>query len=330
MILKKNKFVFLVILLLAILYSMVFAADWIAPYDPIYQNPEAGYAAPSKIHFDFKNGLYIYATKYELNQTNYKKETIEIKDTKYKINFFTNKKLFAVKEPAYLYLLGADRLGRDLFSRLVHGSKPSLCVGFIGLLISLPIGLIYGGISGFWGGYIDNLMMRFAELIISLPSFYLLIILSAILPANLTNIQRFMLITFILSFISWASLSRIIRGQIISIKSKEFIEAAQALGQNKFMIVLKHLLPQTLSFTIVLVTVSIPGFIIGESALSFLGLGINQPDPSWGNILAEGKDLSNIITRPILIWAPSILIFLTVFCFNYLGDFLRDYFDPKL
>ncbi len=308
---------------------MIVFADFIAPYDPLFQNPEAGYAEPSKIYFDFSKGFYIHQVDYKVDSATYRKIAVENINSRYYIKFFVNGKLLHVEAPAYLYLLGTDRIGRDLFSRLVYGAKPSLCIGFLGLLISLPLGLIYGGISGYVGGQVDNLMMRIAEAIMSLPSFYLLIILSSILPANLSNFQRFAMITIILSFISWASLSRIIRNQVLSLKSKEFIEAAHTLGQNKFVIIMKHLLPHTLSFTIVLITISIPGFIIGESALSFLGLGINQPDPSWGNILAEGKDLSNILTRPLLMWAPSLLIFLTVFCFNYLGDFFRDYFDPK-
>lgn len=316
-------------LVLIILYTLIGFADFIAPYDPLFQNPMAGYAEPSKIHCDLE-GLYIYQQEYKLNPINFKKETIELKEgPKFYIKLMQNGKLFSVSEPAYLYLLGTDRIGRDLFSRLIFGGRPSLTIGFIGLLIAFPIGIIYGGLSGFFGGMIDNLMMRVAEAIMSFPSFYLLIILSAILPASLNNFQRFAMITLILSFISWAGLSRIIRGQILSLKEKEFIEAARSIGQNYLIIIIKHLVPHTASFLIVAITLAIPSFIIGESALSFLGLGINQPDPSWGNILAEGKDLSNILTRPWLIWSPSLLIFAAVFSFNIIGDYLRDRFDPK-
>lgn len=317
------------LIILVLLYAVIGLADFIAPHDPLWQNPQAGYAEPSKIHFDL-HGPYIYKTRYQLNPKTYKKESIELKDgQKFYLKFFHKGKLVSVDKPAYFYLLGTDRIGRDLFSRLIYGGRPSLTIGFIGLLIAFPIGIIYGGISGFFGGLIDNLMMRLAEAIMSFPSFYLLIILSAILPASLSNFQRFAMITFILSFISWAGLSRIIRGQILSLKEKEFIEAAQSIGQNYLAIITKHLIPHTASFLVVAITLSIPSFIIGESALSFLGLGINQPDPSWGNILAEGKDLSNILTRPWLIWSPSLLIFASVFSFNILGDYLRDRLDPK-
>ncbi len=328
----QNTLVFISALILSSLYLLVFFASFLAPYDPLYQNPQAGYAEPTKIYWDLQ-GPYVYEQIYNLNPDTFKKESLELKESaggkKYHIKFFYDGKLLSVDKPANLYILGTDRVGRDLLSRLIYGAIPSLTIGFIGILVAFPIGVIYGAISGFIGGAVDNLMMRVAEAIMSLPSFYLLIILSAILPASLNNFQRFTMITFILSFISWASLARIIRGQILSLKEKEYIEAARSIGQNYFTIIIKHLVPHTTSFLIVAATLSVPGFIIGESALSFLGLGINQPDPSWGNILAEGKDLSNILTRPYLIWMPSLLIFAAVVSFNVLGDWLRDKFDPK-
>lgn len=327
--LQSNLLVILALISLVILYFISFTADYIAPYNPLQQNSQAGYAPPSKIHFDSELGLYVFETKCQVNKESYKKDCIELKDKKYPIKFFQANKLISVETPARINVFGTDRVGRDLLSRLIYGSRPSLTIGFISLLIAFPLGIFYGAISGFFGGIIDNLMMRLAEAIMSLPSFYLLIILSAILPAQLNNFQRFALITIILSFISWAGLSRIVRGLVLSFREKEFIESAKSIGQNNFIIVLKHLIPHTSSFLIVAATLSVPGYIIGETALSFLGLGINQPDPSWGNILAEGKDLSNILTRPWLLWVPAMLIFTTIFSFNIIGDFLRDYYDPK-
>lgn len=316
------------IIILLVLYSCIIFADFLAPYNPNSQNPFAGYAPPSKIHFD---GIkpYVHKRSFKLNPETFKKDVLEDKSTKHYLKFFQNGKLISVKEPGYIYLIGTDQLGRDLLSRLIYGGRPSLTIGFIGLLIAFPLGILYGGISGFFGSWIDNLMMRIAEAIMSLPGFYLLIILSAIMPANFSNIQRFMIITFILSFISWAGLSRVVRGQVLSIKEREFVESAKSIGQPNFEIIVKHVVPHTFSYLIVAATLAVPSFIIGESALSFLGLGINQPDPSWGNILAEGKELSNILTRPWLLWAPAILIFASVFAFNMIGDRLRDVLDPK-
>ncbi len=307
------------IIVLISLYSLVLGADFIAPYDPYYQNPLAGYAKPTSIFYD-KQGLYVKEEIYKINNQTYNKEVCFPSSKKYYLRFFKNGKIFSVQKPAHIYLLGTDKLGRDLFSRLIYGSRPSMLIGFLGLLISFPIGIVYGSIAGYFGGVVDNIMMRVAEAIMSLPSFYLLVILSALLPASLSNAQRFTLITFILSFISWASLARIMRGLIASIKNKEFIEAARSIGLSNNKIILQHLIPQVTSFILVAITLSIPGFIIGESALSFLGLGINEPDPSWGNILAQGKDLSNILVRPALIYAPSLLIFLAVFAYNTIGD----------
>lgn len=296
----------------------------------------AGYASPHKIHID-KNGLYIFAQKYLTNQETYKKESLNT-DKKYYLQFFTKNnlgefKILSLKKEAkdntHIYLFGADQLGRDLLSRIIHGAKPSLTIGFLGLIIIFPIGVIYGAISAYSGALIDNIMMRIAEAIMSFPSFYLLIILASLLPASLSNSERFALITLILSFTSWAGLSRVIRGMLLSIKSENYVISAELMGDKSINIINKHLIPQTFSYLIVAGTLAVPGFIIGESALSFLGFGINQPDPSWGNILSEAKELSNIITKPILLILPSSLIFLSVYSYNVIGDYLRDKFDPR-
>jgi len=315
------------------MYLGMLLADYIAPYSPVEQNPEAGYASPTQIYFNLQDGFYIYREVYRLDPLSYQKHGEQIRDHKHPLKFFSKGKLISVDnshstKPAYLYLLGTDQLGRDLVSRLIHGARPSLSIGFLGLIIAFPIAIIYGGISGFAGGIVDNIMMRIAEAIMSLPGLYLLIILSAILPASLSNTQRFVMITVILSFISWAGLSRIIRGQILALKSKDFVLAVKSMGDRSLAIIVKHLIPHTASFLVVAATLAIPGYIVGESALSFLGLGINQPDPSWGNILAEGKDLSNILTRPWLLWSPALLIFAAVLSFNLIGDELRDVLDP--
>jgi peptide/nickel transport system permease protein len=198
----------------------------------------------------------------------------------------------------------------------------------LSLLIAFPIGLLYGGIAGYVGGMVDNLMMRFAEIMMSIPSLYLLLSLAAILPPGLPSGVRFALVTAILAFIGWAGLSRVIRGMVLTIKTQEFIEAERALGMNHLAVILKHILPQTASYVMVAITVVIPGYILAESGLSFLGLGIQQPDPSWGNMLKEAQELTNLLYRPWMLM-PGLLIFLAVLSFNVLGDALRDHFDPK-
>ena len=203
-----------------------------------------------------------------------------------------------------------------------------MTIGFLALFVLFPIGMIYGGISGYFGGKVDAVMMRIAEGIMSIPSFYLLIILASILPAGMTSIQRFMLIVIILAFIGWAGFARVVRGMVLSIKNQEFVQAAKSIGASDFRIITKHILPQTTSFIIVAITLSIPSYILSESGLSFLGLGIQQPDASWGNMLKEAQVFSNIIYRPWLL-APGFLIFIAVLSFNLIGDTIRDILDPK-
>ena len=188
--------------------------------------------------------------------------------------------------------------------------------------------MLYGGISGYFGGWVDNIMMRVAEAIMSIPSFYLLIILAAILPSNMTSIQRFALIIAILAFIGWASFSRVIRGMVLSIKTQDFVQAAKSYGASKLRIITKHILPQTVSYIIVAITLSVPSYILAESGLSFLGLGIQQPDASWGNMLKEAQEYVNSVSRPWLL-TPGFLIFVAVLSFNLIGDTIRDILDPK-
>lgn len=175
---------------------------------------------------------------------------------------------------------------------------------------------------------VDNIMMRFAEAIMSIPSFFLLITLAAVLPSNMTSIQRFALITVILAFIGWAGFSRVVRGMVLSIKNQEFVEASRAIGASSLRIITKHILPQTASYVIVAMTLSVPGYILAESGLSFLGLGIQQPDASWGNMLKEAQEYINVLYRPWLL-TPGFLIFIAVLAFNVVGDAVRDILDPK-
>jgi peptide/nickel transport system permease protein len=240
--------------------------------------------------------------------------------------------LFGLNVPAnattQLTLLGTDQNGRDNFSRLLFGGQVSLTIGFLSLLIVFPLGLLYGGLSGYVGGWVDNLMMRLTEVLMSIPSLYLLIGLAALLPAHTSSVQRFAMVTLILSFIGWAPLSRVIRGMVLSIKQLEFIEASRAIGLGALPIVIKHVLPQTTSYVIVALTLSVPGYILAESGLSFLGLGIQQPDASWGNMLKEAQDITNVLGKPWML-TPGFLIFIAVLCFNVVGDAVRDVLDPK-
>lgn len=240
-----------------------------------------------------------------------------------------NLHLFGTTGPARFNLLGTDEQARDQFSRLVYGGRVSLSIGLVGIAISFPLGMLVGGISGYFGGWIDNVLMRFVEVLMTIPSIYLLVALAAVLPPGLTSAQRFLLIILITSFISWAALARVIRGQVLSLKEREFVQAAEAMGGKSIYIIVRHILPQTLTYVIISATLAIPSFIVAESVLSLIGLGIQQPDPSWGNMLSLATNASILVLQPWLIWPPAILIILTVLAFNLLGDGLRDALDPR-
>lgn len=329
----KDKFAKCAFIVLVILYCAVFLAYFISPYSKDYSNRAKAYCPPSKIYVVNEEGKlslpYTYNYVRYFDKENFETKYIEDRSKKYKVTYFPfGKHFYNVEEGGELYLLGTDINGRDNFSRLLYGGQISLTIGFLALLVSFPLGMLYGGLSGYLGGKTDFIMMRIAEAIMSVPSFYLLIILASILPANMTSVQRFALIVLILALIGWAGFSRVVRGMVLSIKKKEFVIASEALGASNLRTIIHHILPQTLSYVIVAMTLSVPGYILSESGLSFLGLGIQQPDASWGNMLKEAQEFINIISRPWLL-TPGFLIFVAVLAFNVIGDTIRDVLDPN-
>ncbi|MEN9232876.1 MAG: ABC transporter permease [Gloeomargarita sp. DG02_1_bins_92] len=237
--------------------------------------------------------------------------------------------LFGVALPAHLNLLGTDDQGRDQLSRLLLGSRISLSVGLVGILITFPIGILLGGVAGYAGGWVDAVLMRLVEVLMTIPSIYLLVALAAVLPPGLTSSQRFLLIVLITSFINWAGLARVIRGQVLSVKERGFVQAARVLGARPLGILWRHVLPQTTTYVIIAATLTVPGFIVAESVLSLIGLGIEQPDASWGNMLSLATNVSIMLLHPWLVWPPALMIILAVLGFNLLGDGLRDVLDPQ-
>jgi len=333
-------------LILLIMYLLITFANFFAPYPYDLQSRGSSFHPPTRLHFFDADGNFhwrpfIYGFKQERDPETLERTFVQVESVRHQVRFLVQGKpykfcwflpmqvrLLGVDSPGRLYLCGADIYGRDIFSRLLYGGRVSLTIGLVGVAISFTLGLIIGGISGYFGGLVDIILMRLAELVMSFPGFYLLLTLRVIIPSTLSSTAVFFLIVIILSFIGWASLARIIRGMVLSIKEEEYVLGAKAIGASHGRIIIRHLLPNTLSYCLVAATLSIPGYILGESALSLLGLGINEPQASWGNMLAEARNIQNMVTAPWIL-TPGVLIFIAIMAFNFLGDGLRDAFDPK-
>jgi peptide/nickel transport system permease protein len=227
-----------------------------------------------------------------------------------------------------IFLLGADQFGRDVFSRLLYGSQISLSIGVVGILLSFSLGMIIGGVSGYFSGATDTVIMRLCELVMSIPALYLIISLRGVFPPGMSSAQIYAMIIIILSFIGWASMARVIRGMTLSLREQQFVLAARSLGQSHLKVIVRHILPNTFSYVIVAATLSVPYYILGEVVLSFLGVGIQEPNASWGNMLTAAQNTEYLQNYPWLL-APGAAIFITVLAFNFLGDGLRDAADTK-
>lgn len=226
--------------------------------------------------------------------------------------------------PSKEHLLGTDALGRDVFTRLLYGGRVSMVVGFVSTSISLTVGILIGSLAGYLGGAVDNFFMRIVDIFMSFPYFVIAITAAAIFGPSIWNVM------LISGFLSWPRISRIVRGEVISLKNSEFVEAARSLGLNSIEIIFRHILPNVFGVIIVYATLGIANGILSEAGLSYLGLGVKQPQPSWGNMLAAAQNLLDLQMHWWL-WAPAgLLVFITILSINFLGDGLRDALDPKL
>jgi len=341
---RKNRVAMLCVYTLLFLYFTAIFADFLSPYSYKNEDRNYSYSPATPVHFvdegkltwPYINGLELTYNEYHarIYQTDRSvKHSLKflVKGDEYKLLGFipTDVHFFGIEGEGRLYLLGADSRGRDLFSRLLYGGRVSLSIGLIGVLISFSIGLIIGGAAGFYGGKIDNLLMRLCEMVMMVPGFYLLLALRAAVPDDFNSVQVYFSIIVILSFIGWAGLARIIRGMCLSLRERDYVLAARTLGVSDFTIIVKHILPHTLSYSIFAIMLSIPGYILGEAALSLLALGIQDPFASWGNMLSDAMSIVRIKFAPWILW-PAFFIFLTVICFNVIGNALRDALDPML
>jgi peptide/nickel transport system permease protein len=333
---KLSVFGGVVILLI---YLIIIFADFVAPYYYDQQFPDGVWAPPTKIRF--RNGkLGVHGVATVLNEETFKFEFVEDDTVFHPIKLFhrswdykllwlfpTNVHLFGVDEPGIVYLWGADKLGRDMFSRVIRGGQISMTIGFFGTAISLVLGSIIGTASGYLGGGADNLIQRGMELISSFPQIPLWAALAGALPQNMPVVQRYFLITLILSFLGWIGLARQVRGKVMAYRANDYTAAARAAGAGHMYIILNHMLPNAASHIAVVAAMSIPGMIGAEVSLSFLGLGIQPPLVSWGSLLRMAQNVTAVIQHP---WEmiPALAVIVSVACFNFLSDGMRDAVDP--
>lgn len=343
---KKHKLAMASTWLLLFFYLVAIFGNFVAPqgteqYDGKYVN-----CAPTPIHMFHDGrfvGPFVYGLKTERDPETYMLIFTEDTEQIYRIKFFaqgdeggeykflglfpSNLHLFEAEEGGKVFLFGTDNMGRDLFSRVVLGAQISLFIPVVGMLLTLILGLFMGSIAGYFGGWIDTVIQRLVEVVRSFPQVPLWMALSAAIPKTLKPAQVFMLMTLILSLISWPDLSRVVRSKFISVKKEDYIMAAQISGAPVSKVITRHMIPSFTSYIIVNMTMSIPGLIIGETTLSFLGLGLRSPATSWGVLLQETNKLETIMFYS---WKliPMLFVFLTVLAFNFMGDGLRDAADP--
>ena len=355
--LQKHKLAKFSLVILAILYLGALFADFFAPYgleefSALYKN-----TAPTKIYWQDEDGHfsrpYVYGLKKVNDRKTFKVVITEDTSKKYYIDLFTEGveyKLFGVipcnthlyglvdeegnpardangKALARIHLFGADSTGACIYSRVLFGGRVSLTIPFVSAAISFVLGILLGGISGYFGGFVDNAIQRVIEVLSAIPSIPLWMALSAAIPPDIPVSSMYLYITIILSFIGWTGLARVVRGKFISLRKEDYVTAARLAGVSDIKIITKHLVPGFLSYLIVNLTLGIPGSILGETSMSYLGLGMKAPATSWGVLLKETEDLVSVAQCP---WKmiPLIFVIITVLAFNFLGDGLRDAADP--
>ena len=344
---RKNRLAVLGFWLLLLIYLSVLFAPMIAPYDRFHRFNKQLYLPPRDIQIRGDDGSwrrpFVYAVTVETNKETFTRDFVEDRSQEYPIQFFVKGdpyKLWGlfemdwhlfgvenVEEVGPVFLLGGDKFGRDIFGRVLFGGRISLTLGLVGVSISLFIGLLLGGLSGLYGGVVDNVIQRLIEFIRSIPTIPLWMGLAAALPADWPQFRIYLGITIILSLIGWTTLARVVRGKFLSLRDEDFVLAAQSAGANQWYLIWQHLVPSFMSYVLVDLTLAIPNMILGETALSFLGLGLVSPAVSWGVMLKDAQQVVEIAIHPWILW-PAMFVIVTVLAFNFIGDGLRDAADP--
>lgn len=343
---KRHKLAMISLWITVAMYIVALVPGFFAINDPVAQNARATFSPPQRVHLiDTSNGFSIgpYFHPMKLTRDPQTLAAIFVEDTTKKIpvHFFgrgyeysvlglfnSNVHLIASGDPSRpLFLFGADRLGRDVYSRVIQGAQISLSIGLVGVFISLMLGIVLGGISGYYGGRIDFFMQRVIDFVLSLPTIPIWLAMAAALPQGWPATMQYMMITIILSLTGWAQLARVVRGRFLSLRTEEFVAAARLDGVSEGRIIFRHMLPSFSSHIIASVTLAVPAMILAETSLSFLGLGLQPPTISWGVLLREAQNIRSIATAPWL-FMPGAAVVVAVMALNLLGDGLRDAADP--
>lgn len=340
---KRHRLAVISGVVILAIYLMAAIAEFLAPYNYEKRHSDFIRMPPQSVHL-FHEGSFVgpftYGTIYNLNLENLKREYTEDRTTIHRLRFFCegdsyrfwgmiecNRHLVCAGEGGTLFLLGTDRLGRDMLSRILIGARISLTIGLIGITISFVLGIVIGGLAGYYGGLFDLVVQRAIEIIQSLPHIPIWLALASIMPPHWSPLVVYFGITVILGLMDWTGLARSVRSKLLSLREEDYVLAAQLMGARTPRIVFRHLVPGFMSHLIASATITIPTMILGETALSFLGLGLRPPITSWGVMLNEAQNINVVALYPWLI-TPVIPVVLVILAFNFLGDGLRDAADP--
>jgi peptide/nickel transport system permease protein len=342
---KKHRLALVSVIFLLAIMTVALFPEFFSTMDPYESRTQGSFMPPQRIHF-FADGTvqpFVYAIEGKRNPTTLRMEWKADTTKKLPIRFFVKGYEYRVlglfpadlhligleseDGNADLFLLGTDRLGRDVWSRLIYGSRISLSIGLVGVALSLFLGILLGGISGYVGGVVDLVIQRTIELLQSLPTVPMWLALSAAVPRDWSPLQVYFAITVILSIVGWTSLGRQVRGRFLALKEEDFVVAARLLGCSRMRVIFHHMVPSMTSHIVAVTTLAIPGMILNETALSFLGLGLRPPVISWGVLLQEAQNIQSVALGPWLL-TPGLLVILTVLAWNLVGDGLRDAADP--